>query len=471
MSRAWGWPLGLALTFAFYAAIPYLPVFQADLQRYFCAHWIEYATTGLFFVGMSTLFVKACPLTGERQALAGGLLDGLELEPSTTSLQSADRIAAHVQLVAKRQLDTHLVRRVLDVCDYVRNRRSIEGLESQLGYFADLAVARLHSSYALVRTITWAIPILGFLGTVIGITMSIANITPDQLESSLGDVTAGLAVAFDTTALSLTLSMILVFSTFLVERQEQQILDEVEDFSMQKLVSLFPAHDSTQEHPLLIAEQQAAEHLLQKTESLVSWQMEAWRSSLDSLRDRWANTLDQQQQALDQALQSGLTEALTDHAQQLSAARHDFVATFGIAAQSIREQLTVTQEVLQQNHAENLAQLQTVWQTVRQDLSTVSAEQATQWDLTRQQSHTDIQTWQTTLHTATLAMTDQLVELRSQGTTLLKLTEQEEQLVRLEERLVQNIETVRMVDALDETLLSLNAAVNLLSAKNRAKAA
>lgn len=471
LSRAWGWPLGFALTFAFYAAIPYVPFFQADLQRYFCAHWIEYATTGLFFIGVSTLFVKACHLPGERQALSGGLLDGLELETAATPVQTAARIAGHVRLVAKRQFDTHLVRRVLDVCDYVRNRRSIEGLESQLGYFADLAVARLHSSYALVRTVTWAVPILGFLGTVIGITMSIANITPDQLESSLGDVTAGLAVAFDTTALSLTLSMVLVFSTFLVERQEQQILDEVEDFSMQKLVSLFPASDVAAEHPLLIAEQQAAEQLLLKTESMVSWQMEAWRNSLDSLRDRWAATLEQQQHALDQALQSGLTEALTDHAQQLAAARHDFVAAFGLAAQSIREQLIVTQEAMHQNHAENLTQLQSVWQGVRQDLAAVSGQQATQWDTARQQSHDDIQVWQSSLQLATHAMTEQLVELRNQGTTLLKLTEQEEQLVRLEERLAQNIETVRMVDALDETLLNLNAAVNLLSARTRSKAA
>ena len=76
--------------------------------------------------------------------------------------------------------------------------------------------------------------------------MSIANITPDQLESSLGQVTAGLAVAFDTTALSLALSMILVFATYLVERQEQGILDSVEDFAMQKLLALFPANLSLQ---------------------------------------------------------------------------------------------------------------------------------------------------------------------------------------------------------------------------------
>lgn len=471
LSRAWGWPLGLAVTFAFYAVIPYAPFFQAELQRYFCAHWIEYATTGLFFIGLATLFVKACHLPAERRALAGGLLDGLDVNATGSPLHTVERITTHVHLVARQQMDTHLVRRVLDVCDYVRSRRSIEGLESQLSYLADLAATRLHSSYALVRTVTWAVPILGFLGTVIGITMSIANITPDQLESSLGDVTAGLAVAFDTTALSLTLSMILVFNTFMVDRQEQQILDEVEDFSMQKLVALFPAAETMAEHPLLVAEQQAADQLLQKTESLVSWQMEAWKDSLDGLRDRWAATLDQQQQSLDMALQSGLTAALTDHAQQLSAARHDFVSAFGQAAESMRDQLTVTQNALHQHHVENLTQMQDVWQGVRQDLLAVSAEQAEQWDRTRLQSHEDLTAWQSALQEATQAMTSQLLELRQQGETLLKLTEQEEQLVRLEERLAQNIETVRMVDALDETLLNLNAAVNLLSARTRNKAA
>ena len=65
---------------------------------------------------------------------------------------------------------------------------------------ADQAAERLHESYSLVRTITWAVPILGFLGTVVGITMAIANVTPEQLDTSLGEVTDGLAVAFDTTA-------------------------------------------------------------------------------------------------------------------------------------------------------------------------------------------------------------------------------------------------------------------------------
>jgi hypothetical protein len=79
---------------------------------------------------------------------------------------------------------------------------------------------RTHESYGFVRTISWAIPIIGFLGTVMGITVAIANITPEQLDTSIGAVTGGLALAFDTTALSLTLSLVIVFAYFVVERAD-----------------------------------------------------------------------------------------------------------------------------------------------------------------------------------------------------------------------------------------------------------
>ena len=49
-------------------------------------------------------------------------------------------------------------------------------------------------------------------------------------------------------------------------------------------------------------------------------------------------------------------------------------------------------------------------------------------------------------------MTDQLAELKQQGETLLRLTEQESELVRLEERLAHNLDSVRVIDTLEETL-------------------
>lgn len=467
-----GWLWGLALTYAFYLGLPHLPGDQTQWQRYFTAHWIEYATTGLFFIGMATLVIKLSGVPAERQALTIGLLEGLDLTSGTSATVTADRIAAHLKLVARRQEHSWLVRRIRDVCDYVRGRRATDGLEAQLSYLADSAATRMHDSYALIRTITWAIPILGFLGTVIGITMSIANITPDQLESSLGEVTAGLAVAFDTTALSLALSMVLVFTTFVVERQEQQILDAIEDFSMQSLVPLFPSQGAAPvAQPLIDAERAAAEQLLAKTEALVNWQMTAWQESLEQVRQRWSTTLEQQQTALDRALQSGLTTALADHAEQLETTRNDFIAAFGLATQAIRDQLTVTQELLHQQHVANLRETQATWREAQTSLQEQAAQQQSSWREWSTAWSGEVHGWQEQLRDATAAIHGQLAELRQQGGTLLRIVEQEEQLVRLEDKLNQNLETVRMVDTLDETLVSLNAAVNLLSAKTRAKAA
>ncbi len=47
---------GIGATFGFYALIPYLPVYQSLIERYFCSHPLEYATAALFLL--------ACPLSG-----------------------------------------------------------------------------------------------------------------------------------------------------------------------------------------------------------------------------------------------------------------------------------------------------------------------------------------------------------------------------------------------------------------------
>ena len=41
------------------------------MKRYFSAHWIEYAETGLFFVGICALIGKLRWIPGERAALQG----------------------------------------------------------------------------------------------------------------------------------------------------------------------------------------------------------------------------------------------------------------------------------------------------------------------------------------------------------------------------------------------------------------
>lgn len=468
VTSAWLW--GTAVTFAFYAALPLLPIDQQSMGRYFTAHWIEYATTGLFFIGMATLLMKAARIPAERSALNADLLDGLSLDSKLDAVGAAKGIGAHLDLVARRTEESLLVRRIRDVIDYVVGRRSADGLEGHLNYLSDLASGRLHDGYALIRTITWAVPILGFLGTVIGITMAIANITPDQLQTSLPEVTAGLAVAFDTTALSLALSMILVFGTFVIERAEQQILDDVEDVGTKNLIAIFPSTEAPA-GPLVAAEAEAAAQLLQRTEGMINWQMEMWQTSLESLRDRWTSTLSRQQELLDTAFQSGLTGALSDHSEQLAAARIEFVKAFEQSSMTIAKQVAESQAAMIEQQDRSAQLISETWQAFHSDLT--AARDGQTLSMTRL---TDSLTgaalgWSDRLEDATRGMTDQLQELREQGSTLLRLTEQESELVRLEERLAQNLDSVRVVDTLEETLLNLNAAVNLMTARVKGKAA
>jgi biopolymer transport protein ExbB/TolQ len=441
VTSAWLW--GTAVTFAFYAALPFLPIDQQLMGRYFTAHWIEYAATGLFVIGMMTLLMKVARIPFERNALDSDLLDGLKLDTKLDAVGAAKGIGIHLDLVARRAEESLLVRRVRDVVEYIVGRRSADGLEGQLNYLSRLASGRLHDGYAMVRTITWAVPMLGFLGTVFSITAAIANITP---ETSLSELTAGLAVAFDPLALSLGLSMILVFGTFVIERAERQILNDVEDVGTKTLIAIFASARAPMT-PLVAAEEEAAAHLLQRTEGMINWQMELWQSSLESLRDRWTSTLSRQQDLLETALQSGLTGALSNHSEQLAAARTEFVKVLEQSSLTIVKQVAESQAAM-------IAQQDRGAMTRLTDSLTGAALG-----------------WSDRLEDATRGMADQLQELRQQGTTLLKLTEQESELVRLEKRLTQNLDSVRVVNTLEATLLSLNAAVSLMTARVKGKAA
>ncbi len=463
------WLWGTAITFVFYASLPYLPM--EDMKRYFTAHWIEYATTGLFFIGVSVLFTKLRQIPSERGALVADLLDGLTIDSADDAETCSKKISAHLNLVAKRSEDTHLVRRVREACDYVVGRRSADGLEGYLTYLAELGSGRLHDGYALIRTITWAVPILGFLGTVIGITMAIANITPDKLESSLPEVTAGLAVAFDTTALSLALSMILVFGTFIVERSEQRTLDDIEDFGVKQVLGLFPSTSSAPASPLTQAEQKAAEQLLVRSEGLINWQMELWQTSLETLRERWTGTLSKQQECLDQALQTGLTNALVDHSRQLTEVRTEFLTAFQSASLSIGQQLAETRSALIEQQQQGSEQIANTWQQFRSEITQTRDEHARQLALLTQAITAEVGGWQNQLESSSIVMSEQFQELRVQGNVFLKLTENESELVRLESRLAENLEAVKVVESLEHTLLNLNAAVNLLTTRVKSKAA
>src|SRR5207237_4393940 len=92
-----------------------------------------------------------------------------------------------------------LGRRIENVLDFVHSRGTANELDDQLRTLADNDALGQEASFSLLRLIIWVIPILGFLGTVVGITGAIAGVTPETLEQSLRGVTKGLSTAVDAT--------------------------------------------------------------------------------------------------------------------------------------------------------------------------------------------------------------------------------------------------------------------------------
>ncbi len=465
-SLLWG---GL-LTVGFYKLIPYLPTQRELAERYFCSHPLEYATAALFFVGIAILALKLCRIPIEQSAVGRDILEGTEVAQPSDPVPTVAWVDEVLNSLPARLRRTHLVQRVYNVCEYVRGRGSSERLEEHLKYLAELASERLYESYALVRTITWAVPIIGFLGTVIGITIAIANVTPEQLNASLGEVTGGLAIAFDTTALALTLSMLLVFGSFLVEQSEQRILVQVEDYGIKRIACLFPPLPASDE-PLVQVQTQAAAILLEKSETMIHWQTQLWQDALEAIRQRWTETLQRQTQTLDNALQQGLAETLADHAQQLSGLRSEFLTAFQAVSRQLTEGLSESRLAQQELQDSLKTQLFALWQQVQSDVVGLQHDQKTQIGHLVDSLSEKVAAWQAQLQQGTDAGTQQLEQLRSQQELLLQILGQEEQLTRLQARLTENLEAVRSTETFEETLHSLSAAVHLLTARVKPKAA
>jgi len=84
---------------------------------------------------------------------------------------------------------------------------------------------RLDSELSMVRYITWAIPSIGFIGTVRGIGAALGQ-AHEAMEGNIAGVTSSLGVAFNSTFIALLISMVVMFFMHQLQLiQERLVLD------------------------------------------------------------------------------------------------------------------------------------------------------------------------------------------------------------------------------------------------------
>jgi biopolymer transport protein ExbB/TolQ len=349
--------LGLPLAIGVLALIQFGPFQALGFKRYI-EHPVEIVEVVLFCCALGALAAKMFGNLSERAACRRELLPLWDGTPVPTT--HAPQLRAQLHQNAGRLSKSWLARRLDAILDFTSKRGTADGLDDQLRALADTDALALDNSYSLIRFITWAIPILGFLGTVLGITKAIAGVTPEVLEKSLSSVTEGLSLAFDTTAVGLALTMVTMFLSFLTERLEQSVLEHVDHFAEVQLAHRFE-RAGTEHGEFVGALRQNTQVLLKATEHLVQQQANIWANSLSAAQRQWAEISHRREDQLTSSLAQALEQTLATHHARLAAVEQHFSKHQDSLAQVIDAMAAQTEALARlQDDGKHLVRLQDV---------------------------------------------------------------------------------------------------------------
>ncbi len=306
-----GWPIciGTFLGIGFYAILLKGSLEAPLLERYFASHPVAYVATMMFFIGLAALLVRALNLAGQFFWLGKTRLS--PIPSGRQPVSEAGPLLSEIQALPAGAQHGYLGSRLGQAIDSVRRNGSADGLDDDLKYLSDMDADRQHDAYSLVRIIIWATPMLGFLGTVIGITQALGDLATRQLggdlQVAMQGLLSGLYVAFDTTALALSLSILLMFLQFLVERCETQLLSVVDRRTDSELVGRFQQAGSAHD-PHLVSVERMCSAVIEASEQLVERQSELWQRSMDEVSKKWEKVGKQTGESLADALQGSLAK-------------------------------------------------------------------------------------------------------------------------------------------------------------------
>ena len=250
----------LLLSVALIAVLQYvLPdavaVILLDSDRATYPFTVQNAMWIVFGVGLGELFVRARAARAERAHLRLGYLP----EDETTILQAPELRRIYAQARASYEAGGRdggfLPRMIQRVILQFRTSRSIEQANALLNSSLELYLHEIDLRYSMVRYVVWAIPTLGFIGTVVGISLALNSIggtfaewQPQVDLTELGPklmaaLTHNLGVAFYTTLLALLQTAVLMFAMHVVQGREEAALNAVGQYCLDNLVNrLYEPH-------------------------------------------------------------------------------------------------------------------------------------------------------------------------------------------------------------------------------------
>ncbi|HCA51371.1 MAG: hypothetical protein CMM06_09820 [Rhodopirellula sp.] len=310
-----GWPLlwGSVFSITFYELLNG-PLNNEVLHRYFLGHPIAIATTVMFFIALAALLLRGLNLLGQQLIISSLALPESEAQWKQSDQEQATELLEHTESWSPRVQSSYLGARLVSLLEKVQSSGSVTTLGDEMKYASERDADRQYEGASLVRIIIWATPMLGFLGTVMGITQALGDLAGQQLGNDLNaamqGLFGGLYVAFDTTAVALTLSIVLMFCQFMSDQLESQLLLDVDQRVEDELRGRFSRQQVASSEPGI----NALDKLTPVLEELVNTQVTQWNSAIIRIQSQWQQWTADQGDAMGQSMSVALLAALEKQA-------------------------------------------------------------------------------------------------------------------------------------------------------------
>ncbi|MGD8976878.1 MAG: MotA/TolQ/ExbB proton channel family protein [Gammaproteobacteria bacterium] len=187
----------------------------------------------LFLWAVSIMGLKGWSVRRQRELLDLDLVpvsDGMRILPEDTR-----EYARQLQALPERVADFALPRALLTALQRFDSTRNVQDVSQAAYEVCDEEADRLDSELSMIRYIAWAIPSIGFIGTVRGIGEALAQ-AHKAVEGDIGGVTQALGVAFNSTFIALLLSIVLMFLVHQLQLSQERLVRDSKTYCDRNLV-------------------------------------------------------------------------------------------------------------------------------------------------------------------------------------------------------------------------------------------
>ncbi len=187
----------------------------------------------LMFWALAIMGYKAKTILDERALLDVELIpiaEGMRILPEDTR-----EFARQVQQLPEENKQMLLPRALLNALHRFSSTRNIQDVSTSTHTICESEAERLESELSMIRYISWAIPSIGFIGTVRGIGEALAQ-ADKAVQGDIAGVTQSLGVAFNSTYIALLISIFLMFLVHQLQLLQERLVFDSESYCDTRLI-------------------------------------------------------------------------------------------------------------------------------------------------------------------------------------------------------------------------------------------